>query len=72
MRLTPRIAALLLALSASSAFAQGAANYPAKSIRIVVTTLHRSPALPDVPAIAESGLPGYDSCAPKSPNGRRW
>ena len=27
---------------------------------IAVTTLKRSPALPDVPTIAESGLPGYD------------
>jgi tripartite-type tricarboxylate transporter receptor subunit TctC len=28
---------------------------------IAVTTLKRSPALPDVPTIAESGLPGYDA-----------
>ena len=28
---------------------------------IAVTTLTRSPALPDVPTIAESGLPGYDA-----------
>ena len=28
---------------------------------IAVTTLKRSPALPDIPTIAESGLPGYDA-----------
>jgi tripartite-type tricarboxylate transporter receptor subunit TctC len=28
---------------------------------IAVTTLKRSPALPDVPTISESGLPGYDA-----------
>jgi tripartite-type tricarboxylate transporter receptor subunit TctC len=36
MRLIPRLAALLLTLGAGCAFAQGAANYPSKPIRIVV------------------------------------
>lgn len=40
---------------------------------LAVTTLKRSPKLPDVPTVAESGVPGYDVngwyglCAPKLP-----
>ena len=28
---------------------------------IAVTSAHRSPAMPDVPTVAESGLPGYEA-----------
>jgi tripartite-type tricarboxylate transporter receptor subunit TctC len=30
---------------------------------LAVTTAHRSPALPDVPTVAESGVPGYEATA---------
>jgi tripartite-type tricarboxylate transporter receptor subunit TctC len=30
---------------------------------VAVTTAHRSPALPDVPTVAESGVPGYEATA---------
>ena len=33
----------------------------AVSARIAVTTTKRSASLPDLPTIAESGLPGYDA-----------
>jgi len=43
-------------------YGTGQALFKAGRVRVLaVTTAQRSPAMPDVPTIAESGVPGYDS-----------
>jgi len=57
------VVTLIFALvGASCADAARADDYPARPIRLV-TSKERSPVVPHVPTIAESGFPGFDAIA---------